>query len=207
MTTENTRNTQTITEEREPSQRRRKLLAITAGGLVLGLGGVLTLASWTDTESAQGSFAAGSFALESSSDGETFAATAPESPLTLDFDGLADNLSPSDSATAVYAVRLEQSSDYAATVDGAVTATGTAADNLTFTIQQVNDIDATETIGTMISSESVTGGTTHDDIFDLTSLEEVVYLKVTVTADSELAQNETADVTWTLTGTSGSSLA
>ncbi|GAA1490743.1 SipW-dependent-type signal peptide-containing protein [Brachybacterium sacelli] len=207
MNTQNTENTQTMTEEREPSQRRRKLLAITAGGLVLGLGGVLTLASWTDQEAAQGSFAAGSFALESSTDGTNFNATAPESPLTLNFSELAGNLSPHDSATAVYAVRLNQTSDYAASVDGAVSATGDAADNLTYQIQQVNDIKGTETIDTMISSESVTSGATHDGIFELDALDDVVYMKVTVTADSELDQGEKADVTWTLTGTSGSSLA
>lgn len=167
MNTQNTENTQTMTEEREPSQRRRKLLAITAGGLVLGLGGVLTLASWTDQEAAQGSFAAGTFALESSTDDAAFTGTSPESPLSLSFSELADNLSPNDSATAVYAVRLDQSSDYAASVDGAVSATGSAADNLTYQIQQVSDISGTTVEGTMISSESVTSGVNHVGVFGL----------------------------------------
>ncbi|GAA1483917.1 SipW-dependent-type signal peptide-containing protein [Brachybacterium fresconis] len=196
------------TETTRATQRRRKALAITAGGLVLGVGGAMTLASWTDTEVADGSFAAGSFALASSTDGTTFVDTsAPADALTLSFDELAQNLSPSDSATAVYAVRLDQSSSYAATVDGAVTASGTAADNLSSSIEQVSDIDATETIGSLVAAESVTAGTEHPDLFELDALSDVVYLKVTVTADSELRQGESADVTWTLTGTSGESLA
>lgn len=208
MNTQNTQNTQITTEGREPTQRRRKLLALTAGGLVLGIGGAMTLASWTDSEVADGSFAAGSFALESSTDGTTFTdTTAPAAPLTLNFGDLAENLSPTDTATAVYAVRLDQSSDYTAIVDGAVSASGSAADNLSYSIEQVSDIDATDTVGTLVNGESVTAGTTHAALFDLGSRSDVVYLKVTVAADSELAQGESADVTWTLTGTSGESLA
>ncbi|NUL44771.1 hypothetical protein F7P69_06120 [Cellulosimicrobium funkei] len=203
-----TSTTPTPTEDRAPTQRRRKLLAITAGGLVLGIGGAMTLASWTDTEVADGAFAAGTFALESSTNGTTFTdTTAPAEALTLDFDGLAQNLSPTDTASAVYAVRLDQSSDYAASVDGAVSATGTAADNLSYTIEQVNDIDATETVRTLIDEESVTATTPHSSIFQLNSRSDVVYLKVTVAADADLGQGETAAVSWTLTGTSGESLA
>ncbi|WP_198684002.1 SipW-dependent-type signal peptide-containing protein [Brachybacterium sp. YJGR34] len=195
------------TDTTKKSPRRRRLLALTAGGLVLGISGMVTLASWTDTEVAEGSFAAGTFALESSTDGETFSDTTPPAEaLSLSFDPLAQNLSPTDSASAVYAIRLDQSSSNAATVDGAVTASGSAADNLDYTIEQVSDIDATETIGTLVSGESVAAGTSHADLFTLDELSDVVYLKVTVSADADLGQGETADVTWTLTGTSGAGL-
>jgi predicted ribosomally synthesized peptide with SipW-like signal peptide len=43
----------------------RRARALLAGALVLGVGGSMTLASWTDTEYAAGSFSAGVFAIES----------------------------------------------------------------------------------------------------------------------------------------------
>lgn len=201
-------NTTTTVTGRDPAQRRRKLLAVTAGGLVLGIGAAVTLASWTDTEVAAADFGAGTFALESSTDGETFGDhTPPAEALTLSFDELAQNLSPQDEATAVYAVRLDQASTYAATVSGSVAATGNAADNLSYTIEQVSDIDGGTSVGSaLVTDEAVTAGTAHEGMFDLTALSDVVYLKVTVAADDDLGQGETADVTWTLTGTSGESL-
>ena len=39
--------------------KRRKVLAILAGGLVLGVGTAVTLAAWNDSEFASGDFAAG----------------------------------------------------------------------------------------------------------------------------------------------------
>lgn len=43
---------------------RRKVAAVLAGGLVLGVGAVSTLAAWTDNEQAQATFATGIFVLE-----------------------------------------------------------------------------------------------------------------------------------------------
>lgn len=53
------------------STRRRAFLrvrALLAGGLVLGVGGTMTLAAWNDSEFAAGTFSASSFALQSSTD-------------------------------------------------------------------------------------------------------------------------------------------
>ncbi|WP_221586221.1 SipW-dependent-type signal peptide-containing protein [Microbacterium sp. G2-8] len=201
-------NSQSPTSPEDRTQRRRKLLAITAGGLVLGVGAAVTLAAWTDTEVAVGDFAAGQFALESSTNGTTFTdTTPPENALTLSFDELAQNLSPDDQASAVYAVPLDQASSYQATVAGSVSATGSAADNLTYTVQQVTDIAGGTTVGgALVTGEAVTAGTTHEGMFTLDALDEIVYLKVSVSADSDLGQGETASVTWNLTGTSGESL-
>ncbi|MFI2105342.1 SipW-dependent-type signal peptide-containing protein [Isoptericola sp. NPDC019693] len=196
----------TTAQAAEPARRRRKLLALGAGGLVLGIGAVVTMAAWTDTEVATGDFAAGSFGLQSSADGADFADhdTSAEA-LTISFGDLAQNLSPTDSATAVYAVRLDPASTYGADVTGVVEASGAAADNLTYTVQQVDDIDGSTAQGTLVSSESVQATGSHD-LFTLDALSDVVYLKVTVTADEDLAQGETATVLWTLTGESTTSL-
>ena len=54
------------------ANRRRKISAILAAGMVLGVGTTATLAAWNDSEYAQGSFAAGTFNLEGSTDGTTY---------------------------------------------------------------------------------------------------------------------------------------
>ena len=53
--------------------RGRKIRAVLAAGLVLGIGAVVTLAAWNDSEYATGTFAAGTFNLEGSTDGTTYA--------------------------------------------------------------------------------------------------------------------------------------
>ena len=52
--------------------RNRRIKAILAGGLVFGIGATATVAAWTDTETANGSFAAGRFNIELSVDGENW---------------------------------------------------------------------------------------------------------------------------------------
>lgn len=57
---------------RERNQRRlrnRRIKAVLAGGLVFGIGSAATLAAWTDTEEASGSFEAGTFNIELAVDG------------------------------------------------------------------------------------------------------------------------------------------
>ena len=61
--------------EREQSRRRlrnRRIKAILAGGLVFGIGAAATLAAWTDTEEATGSFKAGTFNIDLSVDGSNW---------------------------------------------------------------------------------------------------------------------------------------
>lgn len=49
--------------------RGRRIKAILSGGLVFGVGATATVAAWTDTEEASGSFEAGRFNIELSVDG------------------------------------------------------------------------------------------------------------------------------------------
>jgi predicted ribosomally synthesized peptide with SipW-like signal peptide len=68
-----------------------RVRAILAGGLILGIGGSLTLASWVDTEYAQGSFSASRFDTESSVDTGTSwqdAVAAPGSVLAFQGTGM-----------------------------------------------------------------------------------------------------------------------
>jgi len=51
----------------------RRVRAVLAGALVLGVGATMTLAAWTDTEFASGSFTASRFDTESNADGSGWA--------------------------------------------------------------------------------------------------------------------------------------
>jgi predicted ribosomally synthesized peptide with SipW-like signal peptide len=86
---------------------KRKVLAVLAGGLVLGVGVTVTLAAWNDSEFANGSFAAGSFTFTGSTDGTAFSdhATAGTAA-ALSFELSPTNLSPGDVVYAPYALRL-----------------------------------------------------------------------------------------------------
>lgn len=50
----------------------RKVAAVLAGGLVLGVGAAVTMAAWTDSQYATATFTSGTFALESSVDGNNW---------------------------------------------------------------------------------------------------------------------------------------
>ncbi|WP_181036377.1 SipW-dependent-type signal peptide-containing protein [Arthrobacter sp. B1805] len=90
-----------------------RIRAVLAGALVLGVGGSLTLASWTDTEYASGSFAASSFSIESttsspySADGPwTINETAPGATLSFNATGMY----PGSTAYAPIALRTRTGS-------------------------------------------------------------------------------------------------
>lgn len=59
-------------EQRRRRLRNRRIKAILAGGLVFGIGAAATLAAWTDTEEASGSFEAGTFTIDLSVNGSTW---------------------------------------------------------------------------------------------------------------------------------------
>lgn len=52
--------------------RSRRLRAVLAGGLVLGIGAAVTLAAWNDSEYATATFQAGKFDIVGATDGATF---------------------------------------------------------------------------------------------------------------------------------------
>lgn len=95
------------TTAHDKDSRRRKVRAILAGGLVLGLGAAVTLANWNDSEFAAATFTAGTFNLQGSTDGTTFtdhASVAGAAALT--FTTPFSALSPTDVVVAPFAVRL-----------------------------------------------------------------------------------------------------
>lgn len=86
---------------------QRKVRAVLAGGLVLGVGAAITLAAWNDSEFANSTFTAGSFTFTGSSNGTDFTdhATAGTAA-SLSFQLNPTNLSPGEDVYAPYALRL-----------------------------------------------------------------------------------------------------
>jgi predicted ribosomally synthesized peptide with SipW-like signal peptide len=93
-----------------------RVRAVLAGALVLGVGASVTLAAWTDSEYAAGTFTASTFRLESSvADGTWKDSTSSQDALSLAFN--ATSMSPGTSQYAWVNIRTTASS----TVGGTVT--------------------------------------------------------------------------------------
>lgn len=211
---------ETVETTSNSSPRRRKVQALLAGGAVLGVGALVTLAAWTDDEFALGQFGASTFNLE----GSTVAAGEGyedhddiEGPATLTFDG-DPMMTPNETVYAPFWVRL----DAATNVDGAIEAEGgisvaasegANADNMSFEVYHgvdACDSDSIET-GTLVAS----GGTLNDvdanpeAIDDLTANdagtageEELLCFAVTSADEDSFLEGGTAATTWQVQATS-----
>jgi predicted ribosomally synthesized peptide with SipW-like signal peptide len=191
-------------------EKNRKVRAILAGGLVLGVGAAVTLAAWNDSEFARGTFTSGGFNLVGSLDGTTFAehpSSGTAAPLTFTVD--ASNIAPGDSVASAFAVRLAGTSTVDATVSLSST-TDNLNPGLTYSVKSTDGFDCSEagngvyTVGqTPIGSGAVAG------TFDLlmgsggSTPGGIVNLCFTVVAGAQenLTQNLTSVVTWQLAAT------
>ena len=192
--------------------RRRKVLALLAGGTVLGLGTVVTLAAWTDSEFATGTFTAGTFDLEGAAgeSGSTPAftqnETAPGAPLVFSVD--ATNLSPGDTTSAPFAVRLATGTTFDASVLVSSEATTGALTGLTYTLTQTASFDCASAVGaTLVPAGTTLGTVPADTTFDLaqgaaSSPGAPAYLCFTVAAGDDLVSAQTGTATWELLATS-----
>ncbi|MGO1406318.1 SipW-dependent-type signal peptide-containing protein, partial [Agrococcus casei] len=148
--------------------KRRKVLAILAGGLVLGVGTAVTLAAWNDSEFASGDFTAGSFNLEGATEGaaDDYAddESTGEAAAAIDFTlPLATNMAPTDTVYAPFWLRLDATTTNPATLNAtAVTADGPNAANLAY---EVYTIDAAATCG----ADAIAGADTVASGADLTA--------------------------------------
>lgn len=203
---------------------QRKVLAVLAGGLVLGVGAAVTLAAWNDSEFATGTFTAGSFNLEGSTTGDIDAnygfhnVDRSETAATLVFDLPADtvgNMTPGDTVYAGFWVRLA-----AGTTTGAsLIADGTTADaaatsnsgNLSYAIYQLAPgatCDAASATGTAVATgatlDAQTGATamTLMQGANATTAGTAVQLCFAVTAAPTLEQGLATTATWKFTATS-----
>ncbi|HAY44160.1 MAG TPA: hypothetical protein DCY59_11755 [Micrococcaceae bacterium] len=202
-----------VSSPSRPSQKSRKVKALLAGGLVLGIGTAVTLAAWTDQEWVGGTFNSGSFNVQGTTDGteyfehETSGAAAD---LTVELAG-ADNLSPETTIAMPYAMRIGAGTTYNATVTLTSSAgEGTAEGALTYQILSIadfatcdNDVTGTEIIPAGTALDAVAGTAS----FNLAMGTEAVAgtpvnLCFLVTADNTLTEGATATAQWNFTTTS-----
>lgn len=185
----------------------RRLRAVLAGGLVLGVGAAVTLAAWNDSEFAQGTFTAGAFTMEGSVDGTTFtehatAGAAASLPFTVN----PTNLSPNDTVYAPFAVRLATGTTSAAvvTITNAAT-TGTITD-LTYTLIQPTTFGCSSgTTGTaLVPAATALGSAAGASTFALATGTPgaPVFLCFKVSAGSGIAQGQSGSTTWQFTAAS-----
>ncbi|GAA3598003.1 hypothetical protein GCM10022198_22860 [Klugiella xanthotipulae] len=197
-------NAVTVSGEGRRRQSFRRARAILAGGLVVGVGAAVTLAAWNDSEFATGTFTAGAFNLEGSTNGTAYAEhAAAGSAATLGFTVNPTNLAPADIVYAPFSVRLDAATTRDATVTlSHETATGTNA-NLTYTVVKTASptCDATAvTGGTVLVPAGTALGTVPAGVtLSLTAGSGVAgtpaHLCFAVTAGN-IAQGQTGSVTW-----------
>lgn len=185
-----------------PTERAGKVRAILAGGMVLGVGASLTLAAWTDDEFASGFFSAGTFVFEGSADGEVFTDNPTAPGQTIAFEVGAANLSPGDSVSGAYTLRVGDESTTDATVvvndDESVPAAG-----LTYSLIETDGhgCDA-DPVGAEIITDVPLGGASEDVDLGMFEVDTPRSFCITVTADEALEQGSTATGTWQFTATS-----
>lgn len=167
------------------SSRRNKIYALLAGGLVLGVGATVVLASWNDSEFATSNFTAGSFVFQGSPDGTTFTdheSEAGAANLTAAF--AAGFLAPGDDVYAPYSLQLDASSTNAATLAETIDL-GDLTGEVTATTRAVTShgCDAAAFAdGTPVPTSIAKG--------------ETIHLCLQVTADADLTQGATGSILW-----------
>jgi predicted ribosomally synthesized peptide with SipW-like signal peptide len=188
----------------------RKVQAVIAGGLVLGVGAVVTLAAWTDSEFAQGTFAAGKFNMLGSIDGLTYTEhSTVGTAATLPFTVNPASLSPGDVVYAPFAVELDSGTTNNAAVTISTAATTGTVTNLTYTLLQPTTFGcASGTTGTtLVPAGTAVGTTPGSPTFNLTkgsggSAGAPAFFCFKVTAGAGLVQGQTGSTTWQFLGTS-----
>lgn len=195
--------------------RARKIRAVLAAGMVLGVGATVTLAAWNDSEFAGSSFSAGSFNMEGSTDGTAYSDHAGAgSAASLSFTLNPSNLSPNQTVYAPFAVRLAAGTTTGASVAlQAVTNTGTVT-NLTYTLVRTTSItcDAAAVsggtpmvpAGTALSSVGTPAAFTLAKGASATTAGAPQFLCFAVTAGTGLVQGQSGTATWQFQATSTS---
>lgn len=193
-----------MTNTTETTRRRgRKVAAILAGGLVLGVGTMATLATWNDSEYANATFTAGTFIFRGSLDGTNYTDHATTgAAASLSFTSPVLNLTPNDTVAAPFALRLGAGTTNDADVSIAMPTTTGTVTNLTW---QLIDTGATfgctaATTGTsVVASSALSAGS---GTFTLPKGATVAVdgtaknLCFKVTAGAGLQQGQTATATW-----------
>ncbi|MFF3027391.1 MULTISPECIES: SipW-dependent-type signal peptide-containing protein [unclassified Microbacterium] len=198
---------------------QRKVLAVLAGGLVLGIGTAVTLAAWNDSEFANGTFTAGAFNLEGSATGDAnysdHNVDKGDTAATLAFTVPVSNLAPGNIVYSGFWVRLAAGTTTGASLSANGTTADAAAtsnsDHLSYSVYQLapgatcNAASATGTpVATGATLDVQTGVTpiTLSQGPNVSTAGTAVQLCFKVTADANLEQTLATTATWKFTATS-----
>jgi predicted ribosomally synthesized peptide with SipW-like signal peptide len=214
-----------LAHEQSNSRKRRKniVLACLAGGVVLGVGAAVTLAAWNDDVFTQGTFTAGTFDVQGSTDGGTswVEADTAGGAATLAFTlggSTLQTLSPGDTVYAPFALHTATGTTNGADISiPTVTGDGGAIlPNLSYTLVETSSatcdataVAAADSTVIVPAGTAITGGTSTTTAFSLdpattTAAGAPTYLCYAVTAGDALAQGQTGTVTWDFHATSNS---
>lgn len=192
--------------------RRRKVAAILAGGVVVGVGTMATLAAWTDTEYATGSFTAGRLTFQGSTDQTAFSEhTTSGTAAVLSFTSpLVTQMSPNDVVYSAYALRLYRDSTNGANVVITAPSTTGTTSNITYTVIKTATAgcNAGSTGTVVVPAGTALGGVGAATPFALAAPVNATtdgvpaYLCFKVTAGAALTQGQTGTATWLFTATS-----
>ncbi|MGO2139646.1 MAG: SipW-dependent-type signal peptide-containing protein [Leucobacter sp.] len=210
-----------LRDGRRSHRRRRdttgtftKVRALLAGALVLGVGGSMTLAAWTDTETAQGTFAASKFGIQGSTDAATFADHPASAPAALSFAIAPTAMSPGTTTYARFVVRTTTDTTVPGSVAlGGATVTGTGLGAyLKYGVRTVpagsQCTSATYASGTVVvaADSALSAAAGSAQALAAAGGAPVTYCFAVTLPDGtpNAAQGLTATATWTFTGTSSS---
>lgn len=196
----------------QPAPWFTRVRALLAGALVLGVGATLTLASWTDQEYAQGSFATSTFAIEGAADGTFGDHSATPAPLL--FTATAAAMSPGSITYSRFVVRTTAATTVAGTVQmsGATVGGNGLGDYLTYGVRTIAAGGACESTtyasGVLVIADGsvLTGGSSTVQALPAAGSASVTYcfaIKLPVDTPNSM-QGKNATATWTFTGTSNS---
>lgn len=186
----------------------RKVRALLAGGLVLGVGAAITLAAWNDSEFATGTFTAGNFNLVGSTDGgATWAEHATTgAAATLPFSVPTGSLAPGDTVYARFAVQLDATTTDGATVAVTAPSSTGVVTQLTYTLVGTAgttcDADAVAGGTVLVAADTAVGTVAGSPSFTLSGATAPQNLCFAVTAGSGLVEGQTGTATWQFEATS-----
>lgn len=181
-------------QEKKSTKKSTIVKAVLAGGLVLGVGGAITLAAWTGNEFATGTFTSGSFGIEGSTVDTNLAAAfsshAASPGATLSFSLENDNVSPNNTYYQPYALRTASGTATQASITASIVSSG-AFQGVSYALY---DLGA-GTAGTAFTCDA-------DSIVNATTLIPTTSLAVAVTEPAVLPLSSTLTLA---AGTSGAS--
>lgn len=211
--------TSTRKDQRDARQARsRRIRAILAGGLVLGVGVTATLAAWNDSEFGSTTFTAGTFNIVGSTDGTNFSqhASAPGASLTFAAPSVSISaLTPGDKAYAFFSVKtVNPSMAGSVLIKGASSNASSLGAQLTYSVRTVTAAANCSSTGWATASvvtglpngAALTAAATSSQVLNADGGNQVNYcIEVAMSATAPTTvQGTSQQVTWEFAATSGS---